>query len=53
MAGEARRSVLYSQSLVGAVGLMRYVVIPREEQYLERRCGAQYSDYKLSVRRWL
>jgi protein-S-isoprenylcysteine O-methyltransferase Ste14 len=40
-------------TLVGAVGLMHYVVIPREEQYLERRFGAQYSDYKLSVRRWL
>jgi protein-S-isoprenylcysteine O-methyltransferase Ste14 len=40
-------------TLVGAVWLMHYVVIPREEQYLERRCGAQYSDYKLSVRRWL
>jgi protein-S-isoprenylcysteine O-methyltransferase Ste14 len=40
-------------TLVGAVGLMHYVVIPTEEQYLERRFGAQYSDYKLSVRRWL
>ena len=40
-------------TLVGSVGLMHYVVIPREEQYLGRRFGAQYSDYKLSVRRWL
>jgi protein-S-isoprenylcysteine O-methyltransferase Ste14 len=40
-------------TLVGAVGIMHYVVIPREEQYLERRFGAQYADYKLSVRRWL
>jgi protein-S-isoprenylcysteine O-methyltransferase Ste14 len=40
-------------TLVGAVGLIHYVVIPREEQYLERRFGAQYSDYKISVRRWL
>jgi protein-S-isoprenylcysteine O-methyltransferase Ste14 len=40
-------------TLVGAVGLMHFVVIPREEQYLERRFGTQYSDYKLAVRRWL
>jgi protein-S-isoprenylcysteine O-methyltransferase Ste14 len=40
-------------TLAGAVGLIHYVVIPREEQYLERRFGAQYSDYKISVRRWL
>jgi protein-S-isoprenylcysteine O-methyltransferase Ste14 len=40
-------------TLVGAVGLIHYVVIPREEQYLEQRFGAQYSDYKISVRRWL
>lgn len=40
-------------TLVGAVALIHYVVIPREEQYLERRFGAQYLDYKVSVRRWL
>jgi len=40
-------------TLVGAVALIRWVVIPREEAYLERRFGAQYSDYKASVRRWL
>jgi protein-S-isoprenylcysteine O-methyltransferase Ste14 len=40
-------------TLVGAVALIHYVVIPREEQYLERRFGAHYSDYKISVRRWL
>src|SRR5262249_36835101 len=40
-------------SLVAAVALIHYVVIPREEQYLERRFGAQYLDYKASVRRWL
>ena len=27
--------------------------IPREERYLERRCGANYLDYKRRVRRWL
>lgn len=40
-------------TLVGAVALIHYVVIPREEQYLERRFGAEYLDYKGSVRRWL
>jgi protein-S-isoprenylcysteine O-methyltransferase Ste14 len=40
-------------TLVGAVALMHWVVIPREEQYLERKFGAQYLDYKASVRRWL
>jgi protein-S-isoprenylcysteine O-methyltransferase Ste14 len=40
-------------TLVGAVTLMHYVVIPKEEQYLERRFGSQYLQYKASVRRWL
>lgn len=40
-------------TLVGAVALIHFVVIPREEQYLERRFGAEYLDYKGSVRRWL
>jgi protein-S-isoprenylcysteine O-methyltransferase Ste14 len=46
-------SVWLVATLVGAVALIRFVVIPREEQYLERRFGAQYLDYKASVRRWL
>jgi len=40
-------------TLVAAVALIHYVVIRKEEQYLERKFGAQYSDYKASVRRWL
>jgi protein-S-isoprenylcysteine O-methyltransferase Ste14 len=40
-------------TLVAAVALMHAVVIPREEQYLERKFGAEYLDYKASVRRWL
>jgi protein-S-isoprenylcysteine O-methyltransferase Ste14 len=40
-------------TLAGAVALMHYAVIPREEQYLERKFGAQYSSYKAAVRRWL
>jgi protein-S-isoprenylcysteine O-methyltransferase Ste14 len=46
-------SVWLLATLVGAVALMHYFVIPREEEYLERRFGAQYLDYKASVRRWL
>lgn len=32
---------------------MHFVVIPREEHYLERRFGAEYLTYKAQVRRWL
>ena len=40
-------------TLVGAVALIHYFVKGGEEQYLERKFGAQYLDYKASVRRWL
>ena len=46
-------SVWLLATLVGAVALIHYVVIRREEQYLERRFGAEYLDYKARVRRWL
>src|SRR6266536_4187609 len=46
-------SVWLLATLVGAVALMHYFVIRREDGYLERRFGAQYLDYKASVRRWL
>lgn len=46
-------SIWLLATLAGAVALMHYVVIPREEQYLERKFGAQYLDYQVSVRRWL
>jgi protein-S-isoprenylcysteine O-methyltransferase Ste14 len=32
---------------------VRYVIIAREEAYLERRFGDAYRDYKSHVRRWL
>ena len=46
-------SVWLLATLVVAVALIHYVVIRREEQYLERKFAAQYLDYKASVRRWL
>jgi protein-S-isoprenylcysteine O-methyltransferase Ste14 len=39
-------------TLAAAIAIVHYVVIPREEQYLEARFGAEYRDYKTSVRRW-
>ena len=39
-------------TLAAAVSLMSFVVIPREERYLERRFGSQYLEYKARVRRW-
>lgn len=46
-------SVWLLATLVAAAALMHYLVIRREEEYLERRFGAQYLSYKASVRRWL
>ena len=40
-------------TLAAAIAVMAFVVIPREELYLEKRFGAEYLDYKRSVRRWL
>jgi protein-S-isoprenylcysteine O-methyltransferase Ste14 len=40
-------------TLAPAVVLMSCVVIPREEQYLERKFGAEYLAYKGFVRRWI
>ena len=45
-------SVWLLATLAVAVLLM-HIVIRREEAYLERKFGAQYLEYKSSVRRWL
>ena len=39
--------------LVPVLLVMRYGVIAREEKYLESKFGAEYSDYKKRVRRWI
>lgn len=40
-------------TLLAAIAVMAWFVIPREERYLESRFGAEYLDYKACVRRWL
>jgi protein-S-isoprenylcysteine O-methyltransferase Ste14 len=40
-------------TLLPAICVMSFVVIPREERYLEVRFGEEYIRYKASVRRWL
>jgi protein-S-isoprenylcysteine O-methyltransferase Ste14 len=40
-------------TLVPALALMSFWVIPREERYLEARFSSEYLSYKSSVRRWL
>lgn len=40
-------------TLIAAIAFVASVVIPREERYLEGKFGADYLDYKRSVRRWL
>jgi protein-S-isoprenylcysteine O-methyltransferase Ste14 len=40
-------------ALLPALGLMGWVVIPREERYLEARFPSEYPRYRREVRRWL
>jgi protein-S-isoprenylcysteine O-methyltransferase Ste14 len=40
-------------TLVPALALMSFRIIPREERYLEARFPSEYLPYKSSVRRWL
>ncbi len=39
-------------TLLPATSVMSFVVIPREERYLEARFAEEYARYKASVRRW-
>jgi len=40
-------------TLVPAVALMSFVLVPREERCLELRFPTEYPSYKRAVRRWL
>jgi protein-S-isoprenylcysteine O-methyltransferase Ste14 len=40
-------------TLLPAIAVMSFVVIPREEHYLDARFAGEYARYKASVRRWL
>jgi protein-S-isoprenylcysteine O-methyltransferase Ste14 len=40
-------------TLLPAVALMAFVVVPREERYLAARFSSEYLSYKASVPRWL
>jgi protein-S-isoprenylcysteine O-methyltransferase Ste14 len=40
-------------TLVATLAIIAIVVVPREERYLTGRFGADYLEYKASVRRWL
>jgi protein-S-isoprenylcysteine O-methyltransferase Ste14 len=40
-------------TLVPALAVMQFVVIPREERYMELKFGDEYIAYKSTVRRWL
>ena len=46
-------SVWLLVTLIPAMALMSFVVIPREEHYLETRFPSDYVPYRASVRRWL
>jgi protein-S-isoprenylcysteine O-methyltransferase Ste14 len=46
-------SVWLIVTLIPAVALMSFVVIPREERYLQTRFPTEYSPYQQAVRRWL
>jgi protein-S-isoprenylcysteine O-methyltransferase Ste14 len=40
-------------TLLPAISVISFVVIPREERYLEARFGEEYARYKANIRRWL
>jgi len=51
--GMAARSPWVLILALPLVIILRYVVVAREEAYLERRFGDSYRDYRARVRRWL
>ncbi len=51
--GVAADNLWIVAGLVPILIVMQYGVIFREEQYLERKFGEEYLQYKASVRRWV
>ncbi len=47
------QSLWLAASLVVALLFINRVVIPREESYMERKFGEEYTEYKKRVRCWL
>ena len=39
--------------IIPVVAVVNFAVVAREERYLERKFGREYTDYKQRVRRWL
>lgn len=46
-------SLWFLPFLILVLLVMHYGVILREEKYLEKKFGTEYSDYKREVRRWI
>jgi protein-S-isoprenylcysteine O-methyltransferase Ste14 len=51
--GTLRNSRWHWMLAIPTAAALQYLVILREEAYLERKFGAEYRDYKARVRRWL
>jgi protein-S-isoprenylcysteine O-methyltransferase Ste14 len=51
--GTLRNSRWHWMLALPTAAALHYLVIVREEAYLERKFGAEYRDYKTRVRRWL
>ena len=47
------RSPAAAAILIPLVAVMNFIVIAREEAYLQRRFGPAYQEYKARVRRWI
>lgn len=51
--GIATENLWIMLASVGAGAIINFLVIPREEAYLERKFGVDYREFKERVRRWV